>query len=73
MNWYVFEANPRQESCALLSLQNQDYLYDLPALQQAEVLARTLARVMLRLFSRDLFFELSSECRASSMNLLTTS
>jgi hypothetical protein len=73
MNRYVLDVTPRQESCALLSLQNQDYSYNLPALQKKKVRSCTLVILAFRLFCCHLGIAPSPAFNAPPVNLLITS
>ncbi len=66
MNWYVVYTKPRQESRALLNLQNQGYSCYLPTFQQAKLRAGKLSTRVEPLFSRYLFIELGLEQQSQS-------
>ena len=66
MNWYVVYTKPRQESRALLNLQNQGYSCYLPTFQVAKLRAGKLTTRIEPLFSRYLFIELSLEHQSQS-------
>ncbi len=66
MYWYVVYTKPRQESRALLNLQNQGYSCYLPTFQLAKLRAGKLTTRVEPLFSRYLFIELSHEHQSQS-------
>jgi transcriptional antiterminator RfaH len=66
MNWYLIHTKPKQEQCALLNLQQQDYECYLPMLPSEKIRQGKLAVIDEPLFPRYLFIRLSKDQSAKS-------
>ena len=66
MNWYLVHTKPKQEQCALLNLQQQDYECYLPMLPSEKIRQGKLAVIDEPLFPRYLFIRLDTGQSAKS-------
>ena len=66
MHWYLIHTKPKQESCALLNLQQQGYECYLPLLSSEKIRRGALTLVEEPLFPRYLFIRLDSGQSAKS-------